>query len=80
MGNVVGLGCEYTAVRSGKVGIVAAIASTEGAIAAVLSAIAGEPLGRWHAVLALIAAGIVLASLEQSEGDEDTAGREGQWS
>ena len=34
VGNVVGLGCEYTAVRSGKVGIVAAIASTEGAIAA----------------------------------------------
>ncbi len=66
VGNVVGLGCEYTAVRSGKVGIVAAIASTEGAIAAVLSAIAGEPLSAAvAAVLALIATGIVLASLEQ---------------
>jgi drug/metabolite transporter (DMT)-like permease len=67
VGNVVGLGCEYTAVRSGKVGIVAAIASTEGAIAALLSAIAGEPISAAvAAVLALIAAGIVLASLEQS--------------
>jgi drug/metabolite transporter (DMT)-like permease len=68
VGNIVGLVCEYTAVRSGKVGVVAAIASTEGAVAAVLSAIAGEPISAAvAAVLALIAAGIVLASLEQTE-------------
>lgn len=67
-GNIIGLVCEYTAVRSGKVGVVAAIASTEGAVAALLSAIAGEPISATvAAVLALIAAGIVLASLEQSE-------------
>lgn len=67
-GNVIGLVCEYTAVRSGKIGVVAAIASTEGAVAALLSAIAGEPVSAAvAAVLALIAAGIVLASLEQSE-------------
>ena len=67
-GNVIGLVCEYTAVRSGKVGVVAAIASTEGAVAALLSAIAGEPISAAvAAVLALIAAGIVLASLEQTE-------------
>ena len=33
-GNIIGLLFEYTAVRSGKVGVVAAIASTEGAVAA----------------------------------------------
>jgi drug/metabolite transporter (DMT)-like permease len=66
-GNIIGLVCEYTAVRSGKVGVVAAIASTEGAVAAVLSAIAGESISAAvAAVLALVATGIVLASLEES--------------
>ena len=69
-GNIIGLVCEYTAVRSGKVGVVAAIASTEGAVAAVLSAIAGEPISAAvAAVLALIAGGIVLASLEAPTPD-----------
>lgn len=67
-GNIIGLLCEYTAVRSGKVGVVAAIASTEGGVAAVLSAIAGEPISAAvAAVLALIATGIVMASLEESK-------------
>lgn len=67
-GNIVGLVCEYTAVRTGKVGIVAAIASTEGGIAALLSAIAGERISAAvAAVLALVAVGIVLASLEETE-------------
>jgi drug/metabolite transporter (DMT)-like permease len=69
-GNIIGLVCEYTAVRSGKVGVVAAIASTEGGVAAVLSAIAGEPISATvAAVLALIATGILLASLEQSKAE-----------
>jgi len=69
-GNIVGLLFEYTAVRSGKVGIVAAIASTEGAVAALLSAFAGEPISAGvAAVLALIATGIVLASLEQTDDE-----------
>jgi drug/metabolite transporter (DMT)-like permease len=69
-GNIVGLLFEYTAVRSGKVGVVAAIASTEGAVAALLSAFAGEPISVGVAVtLALIATGIVLASLEQTDDD-----------
>jgi drug/metabolite transporter (DMT)-like permease len=71
-GNIVGLLFEYTAVRSGKVGIVAAIASTEGAVAALLSVFAGEPISAGVAtVLALIATGIVLASLEQTDDDAD---------
>ena len=69
-GNIVGLLFEYTAVRSGKVGVVAAIASTEGAVAALLSAFAGEPISAGVAVtLALIATGIVLASLERTDDD-----------
>jgi drug/metabolite transporter (DMT)-like permease len=67
-GNIIGLVCEYTAVRSGKVGVVAAIASTEGGVAALLSMIAGEPISAAvAAVLALIATGIVLASLEDND-------------
>ena len=69
-GNIIGLLFEYTAVRSGKVGVVAAIGSTEGAVAAILSAFAGEPISVGVAVtLALIATGIVLASLEQTDED-----------
>ena len=72
VGNIVGLLFEYTAVRSGKVGVVAAIASTEGAVAALLSAFAGEPISVGVAVtLAVIATGIVLASLEQTDDDQN---------
>jgi drug/metabolite transporter (DMT)-like permease len=72
-GNLGGLLLEYTAVRTGKVGVVASIASTEGAVTAVIAAIAGEPIAAAvAAVLALIAGGIVLASLGEShDGDED---------
>lgn len=73
-GNVLGLLFEYIAIRSGLVGIVAAIASTEGAIAAVIATLAGEPMTvNTRAALAVIAVGVVLASLGPSEGDEDTA-------
>ena len=44
LGNVVGLGAEYIALRTGKVGVVGALAASEGAIAAVLAVIAGESL------------------------------------
>ena len=74
-GNLGGLLLEYTAVRHGKVGVVAAIASTEGAVTAVIAAFAGEPiLTAVAAVLALIAAGVVLASLGESQ-DERNDGR-----
>lgn len=52
LGNVVGLLAVYRAFQFGKVGIVAPIVSTEGAIAAVVSVAAGEPLS--------VAAGVVL--------------------
>ncbi|MGH2596753.1 MAG: EamA family transporter [Actinomycetota bacterium] len=72
-GNLGGLLLEYSAVRTGKVGVVASIASTEGAVTAVIAAIAGEPIATAvAAVLALIAGGIVLASLgENHDRGED---------
>jgi drug/metabolite transporter (DMT)-like permease len=63
VGNAGGLLIEYTGLRLGKVGVVAPIASTEGAIAAVVAILAGEALSAAVAVtLAAIVAGVVLTS------------------
>jgi len=77
MGNMVGLLLEYTAVRTGKVGIVASISSTEGAVTATIAAIAGEAMSAATVgVLAIIAGGIALASLGTDDrGDEGRGGR-----
>jgi len=62
-GNVCGLLLTYVAYRAGAVGVVSAIASTEGAIAAVIAVLAGEILAPGSGiVLALIAVGVVLAA------------------
>lgn len=62
-GNVFGLLLTYSALRTGNVGIVAPIVSTEGAVAAILAVLAGEQLGAGSAaILALIAVGIALAA------------------
>jgi drug/metabolite transporter (DMT)-like permease len=66
-GNVAGLLLVYEGMRRGKVSIVAPISSTEGAIAALLAVATGEALGVPSAILlALMAAGVVLASLTPS--------------
>ncbi len=63
LGNVLGLLCAYSALRIGKVGVVAPIVSTEGAIAAVIAAVAGEEIaGGVGITLAVIAVGILLAA------------------
>jgi drug/metabolite transporter (DMT)-like permease len=63
LGNVLGLLLAYSALRLGKVGIVAPIVSTEGAIAAVISVIAGEQIKEGVGVtLGVIAFGILLAA------------------
>ncbi len=63
-GNVAGLLLEYAALSIGKVGVVAPIASTEGAIAAVISVVAGEHLAAGTAVLlGVIAVGVSLAAM-----------------
>ena len=64
IGNVVGLLLEYVAFRYGKVGIVAAIASAEGAVAATIAVLAGEPVAPLVGLaLALVATGVALAAL-----------------
>ena len=63
IGNVTGLVLTYRALRTGQVGVIAPIVSTEGAIAALISVVAGERLGAAAGVtLVVIAAGILLAS------------------
>src|SRR5919109_3643581 len=63
IGNVVGLLLAYSGLRRGKVGIVAPIVSTEGAIAAVISVLAGEEIRQGVGVtLGVIALGILLAA------------------
>ena len=67
--NVAGLRVEYAAFRQGKVGVVTAIASTEGAIAAAISAVAGARLsGSIAALLALITLGVVLTAASPDHG------------
>jgi drug/metabolite transporter (DMT)-like permease len=78
VGNVVGLLLAYAALRLGKVGIVAPMVSTQGAVAAVISVIAGERLGPAAGiVLGFIALGIFLAGLgpESSGSSEEPARR-----
>jgi len=72
--NSAGLLCNYAAVQRGKVALVGPIVSTEGAIAAVLAVIAGDSLAAAAAaMLALIAVGVVLASIDRSAGDPELA-------
>lgn len=67
-GNLVGLVLAYTALRHGKVGLVAPITATEGAIAAVVAVLRGETLGATSAVLlVVIVTGVVLASIAPDE-------------
>ncbi|MDQ3870166.1 MAG: DMT family transporter, partial [Chloroflexota bacterium] len=63
-GNVLGLLLEYAGLRTGKVGVVAALASAEGAVAALLSVLVGERLETAVAVpVAVVGLGVVLAGL-----------------
>jgi drug/metabolite transporter (DMT)-like permease len=63
LGNVAGLLLAYSALRIGKVGVVAPVVSTQGAIAAVIAAIAGEDVAPGVGVtLGVIAVGILLAA------------------
>jgi drug/metabolite transporter (DMT)-like permease len=67
--NVIGLRIEYIAFRRGKVGVVSAIASTEGVIAAVIAVVLGAHLALWTgAVLLAVAVGVVLAAARPDPG------------
>jgi len=68
IGNVVGLLLAYSALRMGKVGTVAPMVSTQGAIAGLIAIIAGEPVAADVAVLlVVIAIGIWLAAVPPEE-------------
>jgi drug/metabolite transporter (DMT)-like permease len=74
-GNTGGLLLTYAALRRGKVGVVAPIVSTEGAVAAVIALASGEritlPAG---AILVVIAAGVLLAGLARGDRGDAAAG------
>jgi uncharacterized membrane protein len=76
-GNVVGLLLAYSALRVGKVAIVAPIISTEGAIAALIAVLAGEHVAEGSGVaLVAIAVGVVLAAIA---GDGDALHERMTW-
>jgi drug/metabolite transporter (DMT)-like permease len=67
-GNVLGLLVVYAALRIERVGIVAPITSTEGAVAAVIAAARGEAISAGTgAALAVIPVGVVLASIRSDD-------------
>jgi drug/metabolite transporter (DMT)-like permease len=75
-GNTIGLLFAYSGFKIGKVGIVAPIVSTEGAIAAVIAVVAGERLAPGTGpVLVVVAGGIVLAAMGRDSADADSAPR-----
>jgi len=64
----------YRALRLGKIGLVSAVTSTEGAVAAVIAVVAGEVLGLGSAVmLAVIAAGVVVVALAAGDAEAGPA-------
>src|SRR5215211_2657752 len=74
-GNCAGLLLVYSGLRIGKVGVVAPIVSTEGAIAALIALLAGESLAPGAgAALVVVAAGIVLVGMSpESSGSTSNA-------
>jgi drug/metabolite transporter (DMT)-like permease len=67
-GSVIGLLIVYHALQFGKVGVVSALASTEGAMAAVFSVIAGERLTLpVIVVLVVLAGGVAIVALATGE-------------
>jgi drug/metabolite transporter (DMT)-like permease len=80
LGNVAGLLLEYSALRRGKVGIVTPVASTEGAVAALLAVAAGEALSAAQAgLLAIVVLGVALAGMARGESTTDQRTSAGFW-
>jgi drug/metabolite transporter (DMT)-like permease len=78
-GNVLGLLLGYAGLRIGHVGLVAPILSAEGALAAVISVVAGEPIALgMAATLGLVAIGIGLAGIARGEHTELTVRDDGR--
>jgi drug/metabolite transporter (DMT)-like permease len=80
IGNVLGLLLEYAGLSIGKVGVVAPIASTEGAIAAIIAVTAGETLSTGAtAMLAVIAVGVILAGLVTDPDSDELVVGDSPW-
>jgi drug/metabolite transporter (DMT)-like permease len=74
LGGVIGLLLVYQGLQIGKVGVVTALASTEGAIAAMLAVISGESLTIPVAVmLCVIVVGIAVVALTAGDATEHVA-------
>jgi drug/metabolite transporter (DMT)-like permease len=74
--NVAGLALEYLALRVGKIGVVAPLCSTEGAIGAVIAAIFGQvPSTGVLITLAVIAVGVVLSAIADDSALLDGAAK-----
>ena len=72
LGNVLGLFLTYSAYRLGTVGVVSTIASTEGAIAALIAVLAGEVLAPGSGpALGVIVLGVVLAATGGGHEEEE---------
>jgi drug/metabolite transporter (DMT)-like permease len=77
IGNTTGLLCAYSALRLGKIGVVAPITSAQGAAAAVIAVLAGERVAAGAGLaLGFIVLGVVLSSMARSN-EQATARREG---
>ena len=75
LGGVAGLLLIYRGLRIGKVGVVSALASTEGAIAAVLAVFFGERMTIPVALmLCVIVGGIAVVALAANAAEPDSAG------
>lgn len=75
--NVLGIGCFVQAVKRGRIGVLAPIASTEGAIAAVLGVAFGE---RLRFILVILLAVIVVGVVVTAAGERgDTPGANRTW-
>ena len=78
-GSVIGLRFTYRALSLGKVGVVVAITSTEGAIATVIAVALGAPLGALGAVgVALASAGVAAVGLGRHASDSEEMVRDGR--
>jgi drug/metabolite transporter (DMT)-like permease len=74
VGNVVGLLLAYSALRVGKVSVVAPLVSTQGAIAALIAIVAGETVGAGVGLLlVVIAVGIFVAGIAPEQGADAEA-------
>jgi len=77
-GNVAGLLIAYAGLRVGKVGVIAPILSTQGAVAAGISMMRGERPGAVSvALLAAIVLGVALATAARDEAGASASGRSG---